>query len=254
VAQITPPLDINSADREQLISLPGIGPALADRIQANRPFQVVQDLLNVKGIGPESLEELRPYLTTDQPTPVPEIPTGEDTPPDSDSKDGARSGVEGKKASPGTALLKLPDQTTGEQQIHLNRSQLIWLLASTALIAVVVSTALVFGILSGINGTISYPDRSSLTAVRAEAAGLERQIDSVESDLSGIRERIDNLDTLTDRLESLENQVGQLESQTQAQSERLNGVEATADTFQTFLETLSQNLLELLNPNEVQNE
>lgn len=254
MVQKTPPLDLNTANREQLISLPGIGPALADRIQTNRPYQEIQDLLEVKGIGPESLETLRPHLTVGQPTQDTGKSSGEEAEPGSGSGDDSPPEPGKEKGSPGSALLKLPEQPAKDQQIHLGRSQLIWLLATTALIAVVLSTALVFGILSGINGTISYPDRSSLTAVQTEAAGLERKIEALEGDLTGIRARMDNLDTLTDRLENLENQVGRLEAQSEEQSERLNSVEAAADTFQTFLENLSQNLLELLNPNEVNHE
>lgn len=60
------PLDLNEATREQFDTLPGIGPALADRIVAHReergPFQRVEQLGEVRGIGPKILEKLRPYL------------------------------------------------------------------------------------------------------------------------------------------------------------------------------------------------
>jgi competence protein ComEA len=48
-------ININTATLAQLDSLPGIGPALAQRIleyrDKNGPFQSVEDLLKVKGIG-----------------------------------------------------------------------------------------------------------------------------------------------------------------------------------------------------------
>ncbi|MER3451513.1 MAG: hypothetical protein C4300_05170 [Thermus sp.] len=42
--------------------LPGIGPTLAKRIVDNRPYQRVEDLLKIRGIGPATLERLRPYV------------------------------------------------------------------------------------------------------------------------------------------------------------------------------------------------
>lgn len=52
-------LDVNSATLEQLVSLKGIGPVLAERVIAARPFTSPDDLLNVKGIGPKKYEQIR---------------------------------------------------------------------------------------------------------------------------------------------------------------------------------------------------
>ncbi len=59
-------LDVNQAGIEELQRLPGIGPTLASRIVADRaaqgPFRSVGDLLRVRGIGPKTLEKLRPHV------------------------------------------------------------------------------------------------------------------------------------------------------------------------------------------------
>jgi len=61
------PLELNSASFSEILRLPGIGPALAERIVRYReqhgPFHSLEELLNVKGIGPKLLERLRGRLT-----------------------------------------------------------------------------------------------------------------------------------------------------------------------------------------------
>lgn len=60
-------IDINTADSDELQAINGIGPALAQRIidyrDANGPFTSVDDLINVSGIGPATLENMRPFIT-----------------------------------------------------------------------------------------------------------------------------------------------------------------------------------------------
>jgi competence protein ComEA len=60
------PLDLNRATPEDLAAVPGLGPALAQRIvdyrQAHGPFKQVTDLSEINGIGPQNLPKLQPYL------------------------------------------------------------------------------------------------------------------------------------------------------------------------------------------------
>lgn len=55
-------LDINTATPEQLQDMPGIGPVLAKRIIAARPFRSADDLQRVKGIKSKRYAQVRPYF------------------------------------------------------------------------------------------------------------------------------------------------------------------------------------------------
>jgi competence protein ComEA len=61
------PINLNTATADQLEAIPGIGPVLAQRIieyrQTHGRFQSVDELLEVRGIGPKRLESMRPYVT-----------------------------------------------------------------------------------------------------------------------------------------------------------------------------------------------
>ena len=60
-------ININTAEKQNLVKLPKIGTVTAERIIRFRddygPFKSFDDLLKVKGIGPKTLEKLKPQIT-----------------------------------------------------------------------------------------------------------------------------------------------------------------------------------------------
>lgn len=60
-------IDLNAASRWELMSLPGVGETIADRIIAYRTehggFEAVEELMEVRGIGESLFEAVKDYLT-----------------------------------------------------------------------------------------------------------------------------------------------------------------------------------------------
>ena len=65
----TSQININTATESQLTGLPGIGPAIAERIVRHRqqigPFKAVEDLKQVKGIGDKIFIKIKDLIVTD---------------------------------------------------------------------------------------------------------------------------------------------------------------------------------------------
>jgi DNA uptake protein ComE-like DNA-binding protein len=55
-------IDINTATEKELKMIPSIGPVMAARIIAARPFRSADDLKKVNGIGDKKYDQIRPYF------------------------------------------------------------------------------------------------------------------------------------------------------------------------------------------------
>lgn len=57
------PVNVNTATREQLMTIPQVGPKLADAIIAGRPYKDMAEMITkVKGIGPKNSVKLAPFM------------------------------------------------------------------------------------------------------------------------------------------------------------------------------------------------
>ena len=70
-ATATAPVNLNTATVEQLATIPGVGPKMAERIidyrQKNGGFKKVEDLMNVSGVGEKSFLKMKPLITVTAP-------------------------------------------------------------------------------------------------------------------------------------------------------------------------------------------
>jgi competence protein ComEA len=60
-------VNLNTASKDELVALSGIGPvkaqAILDYRAAHGPFKSVEELKDIKGIGPKQFEKLKPEVT-----------------------------------------------------------------------------------------------------------------------------------------------------------------------------------------------
>jgi competence protein ComEA len=63
-------VDINKASTTELTAIPGVGNALAQRIvefrEEHGPFQRIEDLLKIKGIGEKSFQKMKPHVKVEK--------------------------------------------------------------------------------------------------------------------------------------------------------------------------------------------
>jgi competence ComEA-like helix-hairpin-helix protein len=141
------------------------------------------------------------------------------------------------------------------------RGGFTWL-AAASLIGAVMGAILALLVIGGINGTLDLNQRTAVVELRAEADRLSREAGALQTDLDGLRERLDALEGLTVRLDNAERDIEDLDSglaeaqtdiaaldaRTDALGEDIATVRAAADRFNAFLDGLRDLLFEFQGP------
>ncbi len=242
------PIDVNQASREALIAVPGVGPHLADRIIAARPFQRLEDLTRVPGIGPNLLERLRPYLTVgEEPTPATEDPpvanpiaieAAEEEPPAAEEVASSAEAEPSPQAgpSPDSGEVAEPPETAPPPEVPTRPTPepgtSPWGMALISgalsfLLAVIVT----LGVLGALNGGLRYASPEEMQA-------LAQQTTQINHQMAQLDERLQAMDRRLSRVEHLAQQVDDLNAQVTALQDDLKGAQQQLAEAQQQMETL----------------
>jgi prefoldin subunit 5 len=261
------PIDPNTVDLDTLCLLPGIGPVLAQRIIAARPFETVEDLARVRGIHAAAIAGWAPILTLSSvalqpltseldpieadgvPTEVKcvetkAVPAELSVEPESDSAE-VLSGQAPEDEPP-----ILPEATPGEllerRPPAVTRSYVGWLVAISGLLILALSLLLSLGILATLNGNqlqFALPAQISALAMRIE--GLETRADSLGQDVDGLRTRLSKLEAMGERMSVVEQTAEALRNDVDAVATEVVDMSAQVDTVEDGLLTVSEQLDDL---------
>lgn len=254
-------IDINHVAVEDLAHVPGVGQELASRIVQARPFSSLDDLRRVRGIGAQSLDKMRPFLTCTAASEEPaQAPAEQEPPAPAEAVStgvGAEIAAAVEKAAPVEAgQVKAPQAQPAPPgrsaptpapsrpspppagETYLRRSDAAWWAAGLALAALILAILFSLGILNMVNGTLTYAPAAQVRALDARAAELSAQIQAANSDLSSLRARLDAMEGLSGR-------VADLERGSQALREDLQAVQARTEELETRSEELTRQVEEL---------
>jgi competence ComEA-like helix-hairpin-helix protein len=266
-----PVLDLNQATVEDLQTLGGIGPALAQRIVAYRAeqggFGSPEELTAVPGVGRAAYERLADRLTAvpiELPTPppaeeavvaeeaavaeapqvalvVPEPPEMEELPPPAAEKveleEEPLPEVEAARAEEPPPPPVAEPVAPAPPRAPARRPRFIsWLL--TALMGGLLGMALALLVFYGINGALDLRASHAALALQSQVDGLEAEIEFLRGEIGGLDQRLGALEGLTAEIKTLKTAVEALDTETADLDQRTS-------TLEGELESVTEDLAEV---------
>jgi hypothetical protein len=266
----------NTAEADELECLPGVGPALAQRILEARPFADLEDMRRVRGLGKVVLGRLAPHLrfatlpegqpaestaATTQPkapdseaTPAGEAPTSVEavSPVEPTSPETPLEPQHGTvEAEPPAVLQPIglaleppiaappPPSPKGSPPAY-SRREVQGLVVSAGLASLLLSIILSLTILAGLNGTLNFGRHRSVRQLQTDLATLQSTLGDVSSRLQAATSRLDALEGLSGRMTTVEDQVNTLQTEIDGALSQVQAMQTSLDELVAQNEALSR--------------
>ena len=270
-------IDPNTANTEDLQQLAGVGPSLAERIIAARPFRSKEDLLRVKGIGEVLLqrwegqldlstahlfteepvehpameariEVLPPVFAADQAAesilpvmePVEALPE-----PDAEIPTAVSVAAEPVPAEPAQPIPDpVPAAEDGEKvskKQPISRTQFWLSLLIGGFLCFLFSLLFSLGILALVNGgDLRFAKPAEVTALRLEVTALNGRLDTQTQEMEILRERVGALEGLGERMSAAEGAISELQLSLQEVEDNLAETQMQVDALESKTEKFTQ--------------
>ena len=127
--------------------------------------------------------------------------------------------------------------------VGMTRIQSLWISVAVSFFTLMLALFLTLGILAGLNsGQLQYSLPSQYNALDARAKTLESQVGNLGFEIEGMRTRIDNLETLGDRIGEVEQTTETLRAELEAASSQINELSNEITTMRSEVEATQEQL------------
>jgi chromosome segregation ATPase len=280
---------LNSADKKELVKLPGIGTVLAERIISARPFDSLESIKSIRGVNQNLINtwltsneepvKIAENLEEELKTPIEGSPSIAD---ESANESGESSrdrfaGIgevlksrtqtayesvkEGISSVGESVKERVPDMNELQEKIEqVSQSRgVLWTVMVASGITFLLSIIFTLIILSSINGSLKFATDSEYRAMQYEFSQISTRADALQNELDGLRERVNLLEGLGERMVVLEksqvqitadmettlNQMTELQKELADIKAQITEQDKRTIRFETFLKDLQSMLASL---------
>jgi len=169
-----------------------------------------------------------------------------------------------------TSEEHLPEQPQPETPVEpakptpkfATRAGVFWAVLLSGALAFFIAVIVSLGLLVMLNGGLRYISPSQFAVIKRQSDGLKSQVAILQQDIDGLRNRMNNLEALSGRVDVLEEDTSQLSSEVEAANAQIETLDqqvtelattvdelkTSTDRFQNFLNGLQELLSNLFSP------